>query len=107
MLHMMDDETSRNSTRNREPPKMSVKDNAIIFITIIGSFILFMILDLQLSLVVLKAMKVQISFGTNLVILLFIMIETYIVYRVIKWILITNKNKIPSDLALDLHKKMM
>jgi len=72
---------------------MTTKENAIIFLSIFFSFIAFMVIDLRLAKLVLDAMHVSISPVTNLVVLVFIIIETYMVYRTVKWALIAKKRE--------------
>lgn len=89
---MMDDESGRNDAPLREQPKLNTKEDAVLFLTIIGGFILFMILDLQLSKVILTAVHVPVTYLTNLIVLLFIFVETYVVYRIVKNLLIARKS---------------
>ena len=104
---MTDDETSLGGALKREQPVMTSKENAILFISIVCSFLVLTVIDLQLSQAILNFLHIQVSYGTNLVVLAFILVETYLIYRIVKLSLITKKkekNLAPSSNIEDINR---
>lgn len=93
---MTDDEASPGNTRKREQTNMTLKDNAILFVLVVVAFIIFTIVDLQLSKLALDSIHVSVGYTSNLIVLVIIIVETFVVYRTIKWALIEKKKAVIS-----------